>query len=176
MNAAATSELIDIVAVGNTLDEGVLWDVRGQRVWWTDSQERWLFRYQPDVRALEHFELPERLGEIGVARRTVRFGRPQLVRECGDNCLVLLARDGKHGSVTKPCRHLESVPIPNTRVPRHLIPRPFKPWRYRQPITGSGILLVIEQPVGAVGRADECWGLAKIGADRWPWQWVGSEQ
>ncbi len=52
MNAATTSELIDIVAVGNTLGEGVLWDVRGQRVWWTDIQERWLFRYQPDVRAL----------------------------------------------------------------------------------------------------------------------------
>ena len=65
MNAATTSELIDIVAVGNTLGEGVLWDVRGQRVWWTDIQERWLFRYQPDVRALEHFELPERLGSFG---------------------------------------------------------------------------------------------------------------
>ncbi len=65
MSAAATSELIDIVAVGNTLGEGVLWDVRGQRVWWTDIQERRLFRYQPDVRALEHFELPERLGSFG---------------------------------------------------------------------------------------------------------------
>src|SRR5947207_14832045 len=80
-------------------------------------------------RTFEHFELPERLGEI--ARRTVRFGRPQLVRECGDNCLVLLARDGKHGAVTRPYRQLESVTIRDTRRPRHLKPRPVQPRRYR---------------------------------------------
>jgi L-arabinonolactonase len=65
MNPAMTSELVDIVRVANTLGEGVLWDAIGQRVWWTDIQQRHLFRYDPQSRALERFELPERLGSFG---------------------------------------------------------------------------------------------------------------
>ena len=61
-----TAELVDIVAVANTLGEGVLWDVPGQRAWWTDIQERVLFRYDPVTRELERFGLPERLGSFGL--------------------------------------------------------------------------------------------------------------
>src|SRR5471030_2830210 len=66
MSTAMTAELVDIVAVANTLGEGVLWDVPGQRAWWTDIQERALYRYAPITRALERFELPERLGSFGL--------------------------------------------------------------------------------------------------------------
>ena len=66
MTTAGTAELIDIVPVGNTLGEGVLWDPAGERVWWTDIQERRLFRYDPQRRALERFDLPERLGSFGL--------------------------------------------------------------------------------------------------------------
>ena len=66
MSTLITSELVDIVRVGNTLGEGVLWDGIGERVWWTDIQERRLFRYDPTSRALERFELPERLGSFGL--------------------------------------------------------------------------------------------------------------
>ena len=59
------AKLIDTVAVGNTLGEGVLWDDLGHRAWWTDIQERRLFRYDPKRRVLEQFELPERLGSFG---------------------------------------------------------------------------------------------------------------
>ena len=59
------SELVDIVHVGNTLGEGVLWDSGGERAWWTDIQESRLWRYQPQARLLESFELPERLGSFG---------------------------------------------------------------------------------------------------------------
>ncbi len=65
MTTAGSAELIDIVPLANTLGEGVLWDPLHQRVWWTDIQERRLFRFDPKRRALERFELPERLGSFG---------------------------------------------------------------------------------------------------------------
>ena len=65
MNTAKSSDLVDIISVGNTLGEGVLWDPIGRRVWWTDIQERRLFRHDPLRRALETFDLPERLGSFG---------------------------------------------------------------------------------------------------------------
>jgi L-arabinonolactonase len=57
--------LVDRVSVGNTLGEGVLWDSVGKRAWWTDIQERRLYRYQPVSQVLEQFNLPERLGSFG---------------------------------------------------------------------------------------------------------------
>ena len=66
MTTAVHSELVDIVAVGNTLGEGVLWDTRGQRTWWTDIQERRLYRYDPLTRQLEQFLVPLRLGSFGL--------------------------------------------------------------------------------------------------------------
>jgi L-arabinonolactonase len=65
MTAPIHSELIEIISVGNTLGEGVLWDPVGQRTWWSDIQERRLYRYDPQSRALETFHLPERLGSFG---------------------------------------------------------------------------------------------------------------
>jgi L-arabinonolactonase len=65
MTTTVTAELVDIIVVGNTLGEGIVWDPVGQRVWWTDIQERRLFRYAPQTRTLERFELPERLGSFG---------------------------------------------------------------------------------------------------------------
>jgi L-arabinonolactonase len=62
---AISSKLIEIISVGNTLGEGVLWDSLGQRTWWSDIQKRRLFRYDPLNRALESFELPERLCSFG---------------------------------------------------------------------------------------------------------------
>ncbi|MGH8217439.1 MAG: SMP-30/gluconolactonase/LRE family protein [Steroidobacteraceae bacterium] len=62
---ALNAELIDTLHVGNTLGEGVLWDPIGERVWWTDIQERRLYRYHPESRALERFATPERLGSFG---------------------------------------------------------------------------------------------------------------
>lgn len=67
------AELIDTVAVGNTLGEGVLWDHLGQRAWWTDIQERRLYRYDPKTRALETFPLPERLGSFGFIQGSERI-------------------------------------------------------------------------------------------------------
>ncbi|HEY2070153.1 MAG TPA: SMP-30/gluconolactonase/LRE family protein [Rhizomicrobium sp.] len=59
-------ELVDIVPAGNTLGEGILWDAEHGRAWWTDIQERRLFRYDPLSRQTESFALPERLGSFGL--------------------------------------------------------------------------------------------------------------
>jgi sugar lactone lactonase YvrE len=65
MSAMNTAELDHIIAVQNTLGEGISWDPIGERVWWTDIHERRLFRYDPSARTLEKFDLPERLGSFG---------------------------------------------------------------------------------------------------------------
>jgi L-arabinonolactonase len=65
MTKTSSPKLTDIISVGNTLGEGISWEPAGERVWWTDIQERKLFRYDPISRTLESFELPERLGSFG---------------------------------------------------------------------------------------------------------------
>lgn len=65
--------LVNVVEVGNTLGEGVLWDDIGQRAWWTDIQERMLYRYEPVRGVLEKFELPERLGSFGFVENSNRI-------------------------------------------------------------------------------------------------------
>jgi L-arabinonolactonase len=73
MITTISSELLETVPVRNTLGEGVLWDSIGQRTWWSDIQERRLFRYDPQSRALETFELPERLGSFGFIKGSDRI-------------------------------------------------------------------------------------------------------
>lgn len=58
-------ELIDTVAVGNTLGECVLWNDRQQAIWWTDIHESRLYRFDLAGRALHRYELPERLASFG---------------------------------------------------------------------------------------------------------------
>ncbi len=58
-------ELFDVIDVGNTLGEGVLWRASDQTVWWTDIQESKLFRLSWPGGALQTFNLPERLGSFG---------------------------------------------------------------------------------------------------------------
>jgi len=59
------SQLIDIVAVGNTLGESVLWNTRDQAVWWTDIQQKQLYRLPWKTRKLELYPTPERLCSFG---------------------------------------------------------------------------------------------------------------
>ena len=66
-------DLVDILAVGNTLGEGVCWDPLHQRVWWTDIQERHLYCYAPRGGALSGFELPERLGSFAFVEGSERL-------------------------------------------------------------------------------------------------------
>jgi L-arabinonolactonase len=65
MTLEMRAELIDIVGAGNTLGESVAWDPLDERLWWTDIQERGLYRYDPRSASLATYELPERLGSFG---------------------------------------------------------------------------------------------------------------
>jgi sugar lactone lactonase YvrE len=55
-----------IISAGNTLGEGVLWDAERQCVWWTDIQERKLFRYDPATHVVLEFDTPERVCSFGL--------------------------------------------------------------------------------------------------------------
>jgi L-arabinonolactonase len=67
------ASLVDTVSVGNTLGESVLWDDQGSRAWWTDIQERRLYRYDPITRVLETFTVPQRLGSFGFIQGSDRI-------------------------------------------------------------------------------------------------------
>jgi len=64
---------IDAIKVGNTLGEGVLWDVETQSLWWTDIEERSLYRYDWNRRILDRHATPERLGSFGFIQGSGRL-------------------------------------------------------------------------------------------------------
>jgi sugar lactone lactonase YvrE len=68
-----TAELLDIICVGNTLGEGILWDPIQQGLWWTDIQERCLYRYDLATASLRRYPLPERLGSFGFVKDSERL-------------------------------------------------------------------------------------------------------
>lgn len=53
--------LINTLKVENELGEGVIWDNSIAKVWWTDIQQSKLYRYDPESKALEQWNTPERL-------------------------------------------------------------------------------------------------------------------
>ena len=57
-------EPIGTIKAGNTLGECPLWD--GAAMWWTDIEERCLFRFRWTERTLERFATPERLCAFGL--------------------------------------------------------------------------------------------------------------
>ena len=68
-----TAELLDIIRVGYTLGEGILWDPLQQGLWWTDIQERCLYRYDLETASLRRYALPERLGSFGFVKDSDRL-------------------------------------------------------------------------------------------------------
>lgn len=57
--------LIGTIPVKNLLGESILWDERGQCVWWTDIHNAVLYRYAHARSDLQRYALPERLGSFG---------------------------------------------------------------------------------------------------------------
>ena len=60
------TELIDIIAVGNILGEGVTWDPRLGCVLWTDIQAKKLHRLHLNSKKHSCYNLPDRLGAFGL--------------------------------------------------------------------------------------------------------------
>lgn len=59
-------ELIAAIPSQCTLGEGPVWDPREQALWFTDIQERQLLRLDWPSQNLARFDLPERLGSLGL--------------------------------------------------------------------------------------------------------------
>jgi L-arabinonolactonase len=110
---ATSAELVDIVAVRNTLGEGVVWDPIGERTWWTDIQERRLFRYDPLARSLEIFELPERLGSFGLVE-----GCDKIVGAFESGFAFYHPESGKLDWVARPAHGAANVRFNDGRVDR----------------------------------------------------------
>lgn len=53
--------LVETLKVGNELGEGVIWDHQASKIWWTDIQQRQLYRYDPETKELDQWSTPERL-------------------------------------------------------------------------------------------------------------------
>src|ERR1700761_5301915 len=58
-------DLIQTIPAGNTLGEGVLWDVESQSLWWADIQRRELLSCDWRSQRLMRFSTPERLCSFG---------------------------------------------------------------------------------------------------------------
>lgn len=65
--------LLDIVRVGNTLGECILWDERAQCIWWTDIHGSCLYRYRLARAELRVFPVPGRLCSFGFVEGDARF-------------------------------------------------------------------------------------------------------
>jgi len=59
-------DLIDSIALQNTLGEAVIWDERTGHIWWTDIPQRLLYRYAWEGKTCENFVVPERIGSLGL--------------------------------------------------------------------------------------------------------------
>lgn len=59
---------LETIPVQNVLGEGVTWRSEDQTLWWTDIEERKLFRLMWEGRELKSFDLPERLGSFGFVK------------------------------------------------------------------------------------------------------------
>ncbi len=61
---------IQILNTQNILGEGVLWDWRRSRLWWTDIPRRHLYRYDWNARTTEILATPERVGSFGLVKQS----------------------------------------------------------------------------------------------------------
>ena len=95
---------IAILPVSTLLGEGILWDSRRQRLWWTDIQGRRLFRYDWARGDIHRLEMPERVGSFGLAAGSERlitaFESGFAWYDPGDHSVAWLARpEGLHPAV-----------------------------------------------------------------------------
>lgn len=107
------AQLVDIVGVRNTLGESVAWDPVAEQLWWSDIQERRLYRYDPRSGSLATFELPERLGSFGFVA-----GGERLIAAFESGFALYEPRSGHTEWVARPTHEAASVRFNDGRVDR----------------------------------------------------------
>lgn len=94
-----------ILPVNNLLGEGILWDSRRQRLWWTDIQSRRLFRYDWALSDTHILEMPERLASFGLTAGSERliaaFESGFAWYDPGDQSVTWLARPERPHSAVR---------------------------------------------------------------------------
>ncbi len=87
---------IEIIAAGNTLGEGILWDSRRDALWWTDIQRSRLQRHDLRTGATQVMETPERVGSFGLVagseRLIIAFESGIALYDPGESTVDWLAR------------------------------------------------------------------------------------
>lgn len=68
-----SAKLIQTLPVNNILGEGVIWDEINSAVWWTDIQDKKLFKYQLTNKKLSIYSTPERVGCFGFVDNTSKL-------------------------------------------------------------------------------------------------------
>lgn len=106
-------EPVDIIAAGNTLGEGIQWDVETQALWWTDIQERRLLRYDWAQRTLESFSAPERIGSFGLIK-----GSTDIVAAFESGIALYDPRGGEPQWLARPDVDIPGVRFNDGRVDR----------------------------------------------------------
>ncbi len=69
MDTKIKAELVDVIAVHNTLGEGVVWDARDQSLWWTDILASKIYHMDWLSRAIQTYTTPERVCSFGLTEQ-----------------------------------------------------------------------------------------------------------
>jgi L-arabinonolactonase len=106
-------ELIETIAAGNTLGEGVLWEAETQSLWWSDIQEQLLYRLDWNSREIRSFSTPERLCSFGFIENDRR-----LIAAFESGFAVFDPFDGNVAWLARPERDAADVRFNDGRVDR----------------------------------------------------------
>jgi len=64
---------VEVIAAGNSLGEGILWNGDDECLWWTDIEARRLYRHHLSAGRQQVFEMPERLGSFALIEGSGRL-------------------------------------------------------------------------------------------------------
>jgi L-arabinonolactonase len=106
-------ELIDIIEVGNTLGEGVLYDPRTDQLWWTDIHSCLMYRYDWADKQVNCFETPERLCSFGFTDTPGKF-----IAAFESGFAFYQPEAGKVDWIARPFRNIDGLRFNDGRVDR----------------------------------------------------------
>ncbi|MBL8299664.1 MAG: SMP-30/gluconolactonase/LRE family protein [Rhodanobacteraceae bacterium] len=104
---------LGILAAGNTLGEGIVWDGRDYRLWWTDIAERRLYCHDPASNRTDSHALPDRAGSFGLVQ-----GDRRLIVAFAREIALYSPLDGSISSLWKMHDDVSGVRLNDGRVDR----------------------------------------------------------
>ncbi len=102
-----------VLPVKNVLGEGILWDSRRGALWWTDIQNRRLYRHDWALGATRSVEVPERVGSFGLVA-----GQDQMITAFESGIALYNPEKGSVSWLARPDRPHQAVRFNDGRVDR----------------------------------------------------------